>query len=227
MRRRLGLAAAGAAALALAIVLALVGRAVLATPAAVAREGRGWPEGARVERSHGVAERVAASLLAADRAERLYAIARAYRRAAASPATSATTLTPVQLADQTRRLGSPLERAQAHVLVGAVLALPAGNGSISFDAVRQLGGGRLLDQAAEEFRAAAILDDGNAAAKYDLELLLKRAAMTRASRRNDSRQRSTKQQGKQRQRSRRHRRKSTRASLKRHAGAIYSNGSGY
>jgi hypothetical protein len=226
VRRRLGLAAAGAAALALAIVLALVGRAVLATPAAVAREGRAWPEGARVHRSHGVAERAAASLLAAGRAERLYAIARAYRRAADSPATSATTLTPVQLADETRRLGSRLERAQAYVLVGAVLALPAGNGSISFDAVRRLGGGRLLDQAAEEFRAAAILDEGNEAAKYDLELLLKRAAMTRASR-NDSRRRSAKQHGKQRQRSRRHRRRSTRASLKRHAGAIYSNGSGY
>ena len=68
MRRQLLLAAVGAVALALSVVLVLVGRAVLATPDEVARATTSWPSETRVaKRERGLADRAAASLLATDR----------------------------------------------------------------------------------------------------------------------------------------------------------------
>ena len=217
MRRHLLTAAAGLTALAAAILLALLGRAVLATPAAVEHTGR---TGAAPT------ERAAARLLAADRAERPFAIFRAYRRAAAAPAIALSSNTPLRLAALAKRLGTARERSQAHVIVGATFALPAGNGSIGFDAVREAGGGRLLDQALGEFLAAARLDDRNEAAKYDLELLLKAEARKRAaSRRQTSSRHRT---GEQKHRGRRpeRRRRQTRARVPREQRAAGSSGAG-
>jgi hypothetical protein len=61
-------------------------------------------------------------------------------------------------------------------MVAAVFALPAGTGSIGFDRMRAIGLGRLLEQSAAELREAAVIDDRNEAAKFDLELLLKSPA---------------------------------------------------
>lgn len=226
MRHPLAAAVAGACALALAIPIALLGRAVLATPAAVAQESRDWPAGTRVVRSHGPVERAARSLLGVDGAERLAQIARTYSRAAASPAVSDTTSTALRLAELARRVSSPVERSQAHVMVGAVFALPAGNGAIGFDAVRRLGGGAALSQAAQEFRAAIRSDDRNEAAKYDLELLLKDAARSRATQHHHGK--ATKRHGSRRQRARPRKRNTGRPTPKRRqGGAVYSNGTGY
>src|SRR5262249_23366072 len=71
-----------------------------------------------------------------------------------------------------RGIRSASERSQAHVMVGALFSLPAGDGSITFARMRLLGGNRLLTQATEEFRRAVVLDDRNEAAKFDLELVL-------------------------------------------------------
>lgn len=227
MRRQLLLTAAGVAAIVLSIALVLLARAVLATPAAIARTQVDWPANARVQRGRSPEERVAARLLAADRAQRLFAVARVYRHAAAVPAVAMASITPVQLAQMTRRLRSADERAQAHVMVGAIFALPAGNGTISFDLVRQLGGGRLLEQATEEFRIAAATDEHDEAAKYDLELLLKRAAIAQASHRQRAGKRGSKQQTESQQSRRRRRGRHARATLEEHNGGIYRNGTGY
>jgi hypothetical protein len=228
VRRQLLLTAAGLVALALSIPLALLGRAVLATPAAVARTDVDWPGDAHVQHKRAPAMRVAESLLAADRAQRLFAVAHAYRHAAAEPAVAMASITPIRLAQMIRDLRSADERAQAHVMVGAIFALPAGNGTVSFDLVRELGGSRLLEQAAEEFRIAASIDERNEAAKYDLELLLKRGAISRASPRSSRNgKRGSKQQRNSQQTQRRRRGRSSRSTLEEHNGGIYANGTGY
>jgi hypothetical protein len=133
-------------------------------------------------------------------------------------------MAPVRLAQLARRLGNADERSQAHVMVGAVFALPAGNGTVSFDLVRQLGGARLLEQAAAEFRAAARIDDENEAAKYDLELLLKRDAIMRRSAGSGrpEGQRPNARQARQQRRNAR-----TRRRVEEHSAGIYSTGRGY
>ena len=110
------------------------------------------------------------------------------------------------------------------MVVGATFALPAGNGSVGFDAVRQLGGSRLLDQAAGEFRAAALLDDTNEAAKYDLELLLKSQARTE---RTQSRRRHRSDRRSARKTSQRRAQKRERGSREEHAAGTSAAGSGY
>jgi hypothetical protein len=219
VRRQLLVAVLGVAALALSIPLALLGRAVLATPTEVTAVGT-----APAEEDRSPAERAAASLLAADRAERFSEVVRAYRRAAAAPAVGAASMAPVRLAQLARRLRNADERAQAHVMVGAVFALPAGNGTVSFDLVRQLGGARLLEEAAAEFRAAARIDDRNEAAKYDLELLLKRDAIAR---RSHSEGRPAGQRPNARQARQQRRNASTRRRVEEHSAGIYSTGRGY
>ena len=228
LRRRLVVAAAGVVALALSIPIALLGRAVLSTPTTVAQRDVRWPSDVRVSRAPTLPERAAATLLGVDQPEGLLTIARAYRHAAALPAFATASLTPVRLAQATESLDSAQERAQAHVLVGAILALPAGNGSMSFDALRRLGGGRLLDQAAAEFRAAASLDDRDEAAKYDLELLLKSETASRASRRpTSSRSSSRKQPASRRQVRKRRRSKASQTRRRERTAGIYGTGSGY
>jgi hypothetical protein len=224
VRRELLVAIAGTVALALSIPLALLGRAVLATPTEVAGVDSDWSGNARVRQERTLAERAAASMVAADRTERFAAVVRAYRRAAATPAVGAASMAPVRLAHLAHRLRDADERTQAHVMVGAVFALPAGNGTVSFDLVRQLGGARLLQEAAAEFRAAARIDDRNEAAKYDLELLLKRDAIARRSRSNGrpAGQRPNAKQTRQQRRN-----ASTRRRVEEHSAGIYSTGRGY
>ena len=225
MRRPLVQVVVGVCALVLAAPVALLGRAVLATPAAVALEARAWPAGTQVVSSRSLAERAARVLLAADRAERLARIARAYERAAASPALVDTSVTALRLAQLARHVGSASERADAKVMAGAVFALPAGSGAIGFDTVRRLGGGASLAEAAQEFRAAVLGDTRNEAAKYDLELLLKAEARPAASRHR--RGKAAARQERKRQPKRVGRRGSRHAPAKRHPGGVYSTGSGY
>ena len=97
---------------------------------------------------------------------------RAYRKATADSTEPTDSGTPMRLAALARGIKPASERSQAHVMVGAVFALPAGNGSMSFARMRLIAGGRLLAQAVEELRRAVLLDDRNEAAKYDLELVL-------------------------------------------------------
>ena len=156
------------------------------------------------------------------RGSTLQTIAAAYRGATAAPAQSPADL-PLRLARLSTRIPSARDRAQADVLVGAVLALPAGNGSVGFDAVRQLGGGRLLDQAAGAFRSAAQLDDTNEAAKYDLELLLKTQAQAQRSQQR-RRARAPRSAPRSRQRERQ---KRARGSREQHAAGTSAPGSGY
>jgi hypothetical protein len=155
------------------------------------------------------------------RGSTLDTVAAAYGKASAAPAQTPADL-PLQLARLSGGIRSPRQRAQADVLVGATFALPAGNGSVGFDVVRQLGGGRLLDQAAGAFRAAALLDDGNEAAKFDLELLLKAqsASKTTQQRRSDRSRSKARQQE-------RSRRKRPRGSREQHAAGTSPGGSGY
>jgi hypothetical protein len=159
MRRPLFAVAAGVTAIALAVPLVLLGRAVLATPDRAT--------------STGAFDRAADWLLGVRNDDAFFKLARAYRRAIADPESPVDSATPVKLATLARRIGPRTERAQAHLMVGAIFALPAGNGSISFGRMRQFGGGPLLDQATQEFREAAMLDERNEAAKYDLELVLR------------------------------------------------------
>ena len=225
MRRPAAAALAGVCALALAAPIALLGRAVLATPAAVARESRDWPAKTHVVRRHGPADSAARSLLGVGNPEQLSQIARAYRRAANSPAVLDTSAMALRLAELARHVGSPAGRSQAEVIAGAAFALPAGNGGLDFDAVRRLGGASSLEQAAQEFRSAIAADPGNEAAKYDLELLLKSAARSRAAQHRHGK--PSKQQGRKRLHIPPRKHSKHRASAKRHQGSIYSNGSGY
>ncbi len=182
MRRSLLLAALGVAALGLSIPLALLGRAVLAAPDRVELAHMDRPAGARVEESRSFFERVADGLLGANRQDPFLALVREYRHAISAPTPVMASPTPILLATLAREIGPRSERSQAHLMVGAIFALPSGTGAMSFARMREIGGGRLLGQAAGELREAALLDDRNEAAKYDLELLLKSQAGSLSSR---------------------------------------------
>lgn len=175
MRRRVITAAAGIAALVVSIALALLGRAVLATPAAVDRAAPGWPERAQVGVRHlGLADRVAASLLAAGRDDAFTEIVGIYRDAVALPAAAGDPRGPVGIAKLIPRLRSPEERAQALVMAGTLLAYSAGAGfGAVLPARLQAPTATVLAQAREDFRGAIRSDPGNEAAKYDLEFLLR------------------------------------------------------
>jgi hypothetical protein len=171
--RRLLAVVAGVAAFALSIPAALLGRAVLATPAAVARETAGTAPDTRVGALHrSLAERAAWHLVAADRSEPFTEIVRTYRTVAALPALSGEPVWSIRLAHLIPRLRTPEERAQAYVMAGTLLALAAGDGlGVAFG--DSDGARALLVQALDDFRAAVRNDDGSEEAKYDLELLLK------------------------------------------------------
>lgn len=211
MRHPVAAAAAGVCALVLATPVALLGRAVLATPGPAAR-------------SDGPAERAARDLLGVGGPDRLSQIARTYRRAAANPAVTDTSTTALRLAELARRVATPAARSEAHVLAGAVFALPAGTGGLDFAAMRRLGGAASLEQAAQEFRAAIAADPRNEAAKYDLELLLKDEARSRA---QHHRGKPSKHQRGKRQRVAPKKHSKRRAPAKRRQGGLYSSGSGY
>jgi hypothetical protein len=175
VRRRVLAAAAGVVALLLAVPLALVGRAALATPAAVARQTAS-PSGVQVDSHHrSLAERAAWSLLAADRSTPFAEIVRTYRTVADLPALSGQPTWSLQISRRIPELRSPSERAQAYVMAGTVLALGAGDGLGVPLANGSEGAQALLSQAFADYRAAVLSDGGNEDAKYDLELLLRQA----------------------------------------------------
>lgn len=174
MRRRLAAAAAGAIALALSIPLALLGRAALATPAAVARQTAEPPAGDELARRHGSwADRAAWQVLGADRSEPFAQILQIYRTVAALPALAGQPTWSVRIARLIPKLRSPAERAQAYVMAGRVLALGAGDGLGVAQDNDSESARALLAQAADDFRAAVQDDPETEEAKYDLELVLR------------------------------------------------------
>jgi hypothetical protein len=162
----------GVVALALSIPLVLLGRAMLAAPERADVARMDLPAGARVETTRSFFDRAADDLLGVGTDDPFFELAAQYRHAVSATGSAVTPGTAVRLAALARRVQTRGEQSQAHVMVGSVFALPAGTGSISFGRLRQFGGGRLLAQAEQEFREAALLDDRNDAAKYDLELIL-------------------------------------------------------
>ena len=177
MRRRLLVVGGGMAALLLAIVLALLGRAVLDTPAAVARETEATSADVQVgSRDRTLADRAAWDLLGAGRAKPFVEIVRIYRTVTALPALAGQPTWSVRIAGLIPKVHAQGERAQAYVMAGTLLALGAGDGlGIREGATGALSpqAKSLLSQAVGDFRAALAADPSNEEAKYDLELLLK------------------------------------------------------
>lgn len=174
MRRRVLAGVAGALALLLAIPLALVGRAALDTPAAVARQTAA--PGVQVgSHRRSLAERAAWNLLAAGRSEPFAEIVHTYRTVADLPALSGQPTWSIQISRLIPKLRSASERSQAYVMAGTILALGAGDG-LGVPLVSDSEGAQaLLSQALADYKAAVLADGGNENAKYDLELLLRQA----------------------------------------------------
>jgi hypothetical protein len=165
------------AAIVLSIPLALLGRAVLATPAAVARQTADRPADIRVGARHrSLADRAAWHLLAADRVEPFAEIVQTYRTVAELPALAGQPTWSVRVARLIPKLHDPKDRAEAYVMAGALLALAAGNGLGVPDGIGSAGARPLLAQALDDFRTAVRNDPESEEAKYDLELLLKQQA---------------------------------------------------
>lgn len=179
----MALVAAGAAALVLSVPLALLGRAALATPGAVARQSADEPAAVQVVAGHrSLAERAAWHLLAADRSEPFAEIVQTYRTVAGLPAYAGQPTWSVRMAHLIPKLRSPSERAQAYVMAGTVLALGAGDG-LGIPQTNDSPGARaLLAQALDDFRAAVSYDPHSEEAKYDLELLLRQQTAQSAQR---------------------------------------------
>jgi len=176
VRRPLFATAAGILALGLSIPLVLLGRAVLAAPDRVEVLRIDGPVGNGAQPRRSMFDRAADGLLGSDRADALFTIAREYREAATEPDAVVSSDMPLRLARLARRVGPVSERSQAHLMVAAVFALAAGNGSMRFERLRDLGRGGLLGEAIGQLRESALLDERNDAAKYDLELILKERA---------------------------------------------------
>lgn len=222
MKRRIVTAVAGFAALAVSIALVLLGRAVLATPAAVDRAAPEWPARAQMEARHrSLADRAAASLLDAGRADAFDEIVGVYRNAVELPAAAGDPKGPVAISKLIPQLRSSQERAQALVMAGTLLAYSAGAGfGAVLPAREQAPTAVVLAQAREDFRDAVRTDPGNEEAKVDLEFLL----------RQQQAQSKPKPQAKKRKKtntsqSKRKKPKSTNGQ-EHHAG-IYATGSGY
>jgi hypothetical protein len=212
-------------ALALSIPLALLGRAVLATPAAVARATGEQSADVRVGARHGsIADRAAWRLLGADRIEPFAEIVRTYRTVAALPALAGQPTWSVRIARLIPKLHDPKERAQAFAMAGTLLALAAGDGFGVPDTGGSRGAGPLLAQAINDFRAAVQNDEENEEAKHDLELLLKQQ-LARASQRDGTRTKRNKPAEPQTSGGKPQKRPVAQSQLE-HAG-VYATGSGY
>jgi hypothetical protein len=222
MRRRVLTAAAGFAALVASVALALLGRAVLATPTAVDRAAPGRPARAQVEARHrSLADRAAASLLDAGRADPFDEIVGVYRSAVQLQAAAGDPKGPVAISKLIPRLRSSQERAQALVMDGTLLAYSAGAGfGAVLPAREQAPTAVVLAQAREDFRDAVRSDPGNEEAKVDLEFLL----------RQQQAQSKPKPQGKKRKKShtsQSKRKKAKNTNGQEHHAGIYATGSGY
>jgi hypothetical protein len=220
-RRSLG-GIAGIAALTASVALALLGRAVLATPAAVERSVANWPASVQTQARHrSLADRAAASLLAAGREDAFIRIVAVYNDAIALPAAAGDPRGPVRISRLIPKLRSPAERAQALTMAGTLLAYSVGAGfGVILPNRAQAPTQTVLDQATADFRAAVRSDPTDETAKYDLELLL----------------RQHQKQTKRPQRSRKQRptpstqdtrRKPAPANGQEHHAGIYATGSGY
>jgi len=168
-------AVAGVVLLVAAVAVALLGRAVLATPAAVERTGPGWPTGARIAVTHrNVAERAAAAVLDAGRNDAFAQIVGIYRNAVALLAAAGDPRGPVKISHLIPTLRSAEERSQALTMSGTLLAYSAGAGfGVVLPGKTQAPTAAVLAQAVEDFRAAVRSDPANEEAKVDLELLLR------------------------------------------------------
>jgi hypothetical protein len=222
VRRRLLAGFAGIVALVVAVALALLGRAVLATPGAIDRAAPGWPAGVQVRaRDRSLADRAAASLLAADRADVFARIVAVYRNAIALPAAAGDPRGPVRISRLIPKLRSPAERAQALTMAGTLLAYSAGAGfGVVLPRGAQAPTQTVLDQAVADFRAAVRSDPTDETAKYDLELLLRqRQKQRKPPQRNQKQRRTPTTQDS--------RRKTAPQSGQEHHAGIYETGSGY
>jgi hypothetical protein len=177
---------AGALLVAAALFAAWLGRGFLALPDEAARENAVWVGSVKNQRQD-----VSASVQLASRLDRRGS-SRAFD-AAVSNFRSATVIPRGQLSPPVAavdaeasiakldpRLHSPQEKAQALVMQGILLALSAGNGAGSLGNGQGTGGNLLINQAANDFQDAVVLDPQNEDAKVDLELLLQQVAKTKA-----------------------------------------------
>ncbi|HEX7526413.1 MAG TPA: hypothetical protein VF327_08905 [Gaiellaceae bacterium] len=222
MRRTVLTAAVGIAVLAASIVLALLGRAVLAAPGAIDRGAPGWPARGQVEtHRRSLADRAAASLLAAERADTFTRIVGIYRDAIALSAAAGDPKDTVQISQLIPKLRSPEERAQALVMAGTLLAYSAGSGfGVILPGKLQAPTATLLAQALEDFRAAVRTDPANEEAKYDVELLLRqRKAQAPSKPQGTKRKKAPATQDK--------RKKKKTANGQEHHAGVYASGSGY
>jgi hypothetical protein len=220
--RRVAIAVAGIAAVVCSIPLALLGRGVLATPAAVAEATPGWPVRAQVGQRHrSLADRAAASLLAADRSDAFTEIAGIYQNAISFRAAAGDPRGPIRISRLIEKLHSPAERAQALTMAGTLLAYSAGAGfGVVLPRSDQAPTATVLTQALEDFRAAVRSDPSNEAAKYDLELLLRQHQQQSPSR-PPARKRKKQPTAQD------NRRKKAPANGQEHHAGIYATGSGY
>ena len=222
MRRSVLTGAAGIAVLAASITLALLGRAVLATPGSIDRGAPGWPARGQVEtHRRSLADRAASSLLAADRADTFTRIVGIYRDAISLSAAAGDPKDSVEISQLLPRLRAPKERAQALVMAGTLLAYSAGSGfGVILPRKLQVPTATLLAQALEDFRTAVRTDPGNEEAKYDVELLLRqREAQAPPRPQGNKRKKTPSTQDK--------RKKKAAANGQEHHAGVYATGSGY
>lgn len=222
MRRSVLTAAAGIALLVASIALALLGRAVLATPGAIDRGATGWPARGQVEtHRRSIADRAAASLLAADRDDAFTQVVGIYRGAISLPAAAGDPNGPVEISQLLPRLHAPEERAQAMVMAGTLLAYSAGSGfGVILPGKLQVPTATVLAQALEDFRSAVRTDPANEEAKYDVELLLRqRDAQAPPRPQGNKRKKAPTTQSK--------RKKKVAANGQEHHAGVYATGSGY
>jgi hypothetical protein len=222
MRRRILGGVAGIAALAVSVALALLGRAVLGTPGALERAAPGWPAGVQTRaRDRSFADRAAASLLDAGRADAFAEIVAIYRDAIALPAAAGDPRGPVRISRLIPKLRSPAERAQALTMAGTLLAYSAGAGfGVVLPRQAQEPTQTVLSQAVADFRAAVRSDPTSETAKFDLELLLRQQQEQRSQPQRNRKPRQT-------PKTQDTRRKTPPASGQEHHAGIYSTGSGY
>ena len=222
MTRRMVIAVAGIAAIVCSIPLALLGRAVLATPAAVAEATPGWPVRVQVGRhQRSLADRAAASLLATDRSEAFTEIVGIYQSAISFRPSAGDPRGPVRISRLIEQLHSPAERAQALTMAGTLLAYSAGAGfGVVLPRSDQAPTATVLAQALEDFRAAVRSDPANEAAKYDLELLLRQHE-------KQSRHKPPSRKRKKTSTAQDNRRKTTPKNGQEHHAGVYAAGSGY
>ena len=222
MRRSVLTGAAGIVVLAASIAVALLGRAVLATPGAIDRGAPGWPARGQIEtHRRSVADRAAASLLAADRTDAFIRIVGIYSNAIALSAAGGDPKDTVEISQLIPKLRAPEERAQALVMAGTLLAYSAGSGfGVVLPRKLQAPTATLLAQALEDFRAAVRTDPASEEAKYDVELLLRqREAQAPPKPQGTKRKKTPTTQDK--------RKKKKAANGQEHHAGIYATGSGY